>query len=116
MRIVTWNINGSRGIGKSRRADIIRVLRVHAPDVIVLQEVATLRGLHSALIAELGRYGWTHVRFSGDPDATSHRYGNLLVSRYALNSPPQPPVAAPHARSVVRAVVHAPKVETPDAA
>jgi endonuclease/exonuclease/phosphatase family metal-dependent hydrolase len=89
LRVMSWNIH--KGIGGSdRRYDLLRVLDVvvhYAPDLLLLQEVAqgipSLRGDDQVELL----IGWTglHAAFHPEHEFKRGRYGNLILSRFALH-------------------------------
>jgi endonuclease/exonuclease/phosphatase family metal-dependent hydrolase len=86
--VLTWNIHKGIG-GLDRKYDLSRTIAVltsHDPDIVLLQEVAQgMRTLHlhdqvEMLTDALG----FHAAFSPEHEFGVGRYGNLILSRWAL--------------------------------
>ncbi|MFP4636421.1 MAG: endonuclease/exonuclease/phosphatase family protein, partial [Nitriliruptoraceae bacterium] len=85
LRVATYNVNA--GFDADGRFDPLRqsrVLREHAPDVVVLNEVDRgwlATGGHDALPLLAAELGLPHVRFGGTGDEL---VGNALLSRFPI--------------------------------
>ena len=98
LTVATWNVNAIRGAGADRITRVADALARHAPDVVVLQEVATRTQVVEQLRDELLRVGLSHFLFSGSdiPRETKYgdkAYGNVLASRWPFEAHPWPVVA-----------------------
>jgi endonuclease/exonuclease/phosphatase family metal-dependent hydrolase len=88
IRIVTYNIHRAIGVDRRFRPErIVRILRHHGPDVVLLQEVdegaPRSRELDMAreLAAELG---FAHLAVGHNVSLRKGRYGNATLSRFPI--------------------------------
>jgi len=84
LTVVTLNLWHDQQNWPARRALIIEEMRGLKPDVIFLQEVlqhATLKNQAQDLAEELG---YRYVFSSVDADTSVKRYGNAILSRFAM--------------------------------
>ena len=108
LRVLTLNISNLSGDWRSRRRAIVATVRRWEPDVVCLQEVvANERGNQAEwLAAELG--GWSAV-YAGEPLGDSAgRFGNAVLSRWAIDGSSSATLPyVPDEAEVPRVVVHA---------
>lgn len=108
MRILTFNLRGTTGIGVRRRPQLIAAIAAHAPDIVALQEVPWRGDTHVDILQRLADAGWPHAMYSGVPGSADKRYGNVLASRWprAADTPWSP--APPWPQSLLGAMVETP--------
>jgi endonuclease/exonuclease/phosphatase family metal-dependent hydrolase len=78
-QIATWNVN-------FRRASVLEALTTlhHVPDILTLQEVTVEQA--DAFRERLREMGLLYVLYSGRAARTEKRYGNLIASRWPVES------------------------------
>src|SRR5687767_10328727 len=89
VRLLTWNVH--KGLGGLDRAyapwRVTEVIRYHNPDIVLLQEVTEgvprFRRDRQAQ-AWAAALGYPHVIFAPDVHLVSGRWGNAILSRYAI--------------------------------
>lgn len=77
--VMTWNVN-------FRRASVLEALTdlQSPPDIVTLQEVSV--GQVDSFRKGLSEMGLQNVLYSGRADSTEKRYGNIIASRWPIES------------------------------
>lgn len=88
MLVVTWNIQGIKGLPSKRLGPIIAALEPAKPDILLLQEVGVGRAAED-LSEGLTRIGLPNQFYSGNikaPKGQAKRkdYGNVIASKWPL--------------------------------
>ncbi|QKJ18582.1 endonuclease/exonuclease/phosphatase family protein [Microbacterium hominis] len=89
LTVATWNIHALRGASAERLRRIVAALDAHAPDILVLQEVSSRAQTVDTLRDELATAGYGYFSFSGPRvrrDARDKAYGNVLATRWPIES------------------------------
>ncbi len=88
VRVMTWNIHGA--IGRNRRFDLAQVIdliKQHAPDIVALQEVDSRRprksGMQDPFVALQAALG-SHAVGAKSIITTDGEYGQALISRWPI--------------------------------
>ncbi len=79
LRVMTWNVLRFENWAE-RQGAIDAVIRTEAPDIVLLQEVATSEGQSERLAATLGY----HEFHTSNTDPASAYMGNAILSRWPL--------------------------------
>lgn len=108
MRILTFNLRGTTGIGVRRRPKLIDAIASHAPEIIGLQELPWRNDTHLNVIERLADAGWPHAAYSGVPGSPDKRYGNVVASRWPVETGGAWHPAPPWPQSLLDARVTAP--------
>jgi endonuclease/exonuclease/phosphatase family metal-dependent hydrolase len=77
--VMTWNVN-------FRRASVLEAVNdLHkAPDILTLQEVSVEQA--DSFRKRLSEMGLQNVLYSGSADSSEKRYGNIIASRWPIES------------------------------
>lgn len=83
LRVLTWNVQGVRGIGRRRLAGILHAIDSVDADIVTLQEISARFDLWKTLKEGLRQRGYKSA-FSGLSGAKEKRYGNVIASKFPV--------------------------------